>query len=344
MQYLDLTGSGNIRVPAEGAVDWSQLDKLPQCITVEWSGAERGVIAAVAARQVKFLYWNGASGDIDLTPTGVTDVRLDGAGLRSVRLPASATMLLLKRPAEALRVDAPDSGHGMDLRFFTHGPDVTIPEGLSRVAKLWLWVAGEVSASVLAGLTDLRELDITFGDPPGILTDAQGLRAHHGLRSLRLDDAYGWDPASLPELPSLRHLELNGTRRTTAVAVKARFEATGIEVTVRGAKSEAWLAAHMTNPFRDWVEESKPFGTAACKAYARALLAVEAIAPEAPDRLAAAERALRGLVADLNAIAAKYQLIDTIYREQAGDAFFGLAERARVPTDQAERWFGERDF
>jgi hypothetical protein len=37
-------------------------------------------------------------------------------------------------------------------------------------------------------------------------------------------------------------------------------------------------AAHLDNQFRDWVEESKAFGQAACKAYTRAWRAIEAIA------------------------------------------------------------------
>jgi len=41
---------------------------------------------------------------------------------------------------------------------------------------------------------------------------------------------------------------------------------------------------------------------------------------------------------------AKYELIDTLQREEAGDTFFDQAERAGVPTDQAERWFDEREF
>jgi hypothetical protein len=36
--------------------------------------------------------------------------------------------------------------------------------------------------------------------------------------------------------------------------------------------------------------------------------------------------------------------IDTLQREEAGDTFFDQAERAGVPTDQAERWFDEREF
>jgi len=344
MRYVDLTGNGRIRVPAEGAVDWSQLNKLPECITVEWSGADRGVVEAVAARQIRFLYWHDASGTVDLTGTGVTDVRLDGIGLRSVRLPESAKVLLLREPPESLEVDAPESGHQMDLRLFSRGPDIRIPGGLSRVSELWLKVAGTVSASVLTGLTDLEELRVSFDDPPGVFADAQDLQAHRGLRTLQLDDAYGWDPGNLPELPSLRGLEINGTRRATATVVKARFKATDVRISIHGAKSEAWLAAHMSNPFRDWVEDSKPFGAAACEAYTRARSAIEALAPSASDRMAVAEHALRGLIADLNAIDAEYQLIDTLRREQAGEVFFELAAQAEVPVDQARRWFADRDF
>jgi hypothetical protein len=90
---------------------------------------------------------------------------------------------------------------------------------------------------VLAGLTDLEELTLTFGDPPGVLTDLPELGRHRRLYNLQLDDAYGLDPESLPELSSLRYLTLNGTRRTTAAAVKARFKGSAVTVSVGGAKS-----------------------------------------------------------------------------------------------------------
>nr|BFE64481.1 hypothetical protein GCM10020063_090070 [Dactylosporangium thailandense] len=69
-QVLNLS-SGAIPVPADGPVDWSQLDELPDCITLEWRGAERGVVEAVAAHpSIK-----------------VGTVRFSGPGLRSVKLP-----------------------------------------------------------------------------------------------------------------------------------------------------------------------------------------------------------------------------------------------------------------
>jgi hypothetical protein len=178
-------------------------------------------------------------------------------------------------------------------------------------------------------------------DPPGILTDLPELRRHRRLHHLQLDDAYGLDPEGLPELPSLRHLTLNGARRTTTTAVKARLKGGAVAVSVSGAKSQSWLAAHLDNPFRDWVEDSKAFGQAACAAYNRAWRAVDAIAPEAPGRMDAAERALRGLVADLNAVNDEHGLIETIHREQAWDVFRELAERLRVPEAQIDTWFDE---
>jgi hypothetical protein len=81
-RVLDLGGGDSGLAPIEGPVDWSQLDKLPACSTVEWSGAERGIVDALATHpNIKFLYWNDASGDIDLATTGLATVRLDGAWL-----------------------------------------------------------------------------------------------------------------------------------------------------------------------------------------------------------------------------------------------------------------------
>jgi hypothetical protein len=341
-QVLDLTPRPDGLIPAEGPIDWSQLDALPDCLTIQWSGPECGIISAIAARRgIRFLYWDDAVGDIDLSSTGLGTVRLEGAGLRTVRLPETIETLLLRKPPATLQVDAPDGGNGLDLRLFQYGPDVVIPEGLRRTPKLWLWVGGRVSASVLKGLTDLADFTLTFGDPPGVLADLPELGRHRQLRQLQFDDAYGLDPDAIPELPALRHLCLNGTRRTTAATVRARLKGSAVEVSVQGAKSQAWLAAHMDNPFRDWVEDSKAFGRAACAAYTRAWRAIEAIDPAAPDRLAAAEHALRAFVADLNAINDKYGLIDTLNREHAWNVFCDLAKRLQVPAQDVDRWFDD---
>jgi hypothetical protein len=268
-------------------------------------------------------------------------VRLAGAELRSVRLPSSIETVLLRDPPAGLQVAAPDEGRRVDLRLFQDGSDVVIPTGLRRVSTVWLRVGGEVSVAVLETLSELRDLTLSFDAPPGIIADLAHLPRHRHLRTLKLDDAYGLDPDALPELPHLRDLVLHGTRRTTVTTLRRRFAHGPVTLSVDGAKSERWLAAHMDNPFRDWVEESTAFGRAACAAYTRAQQAINAIAPEAPDRSAAGEQALRDLVADLNTINSEHQLIDTILREQAWNAFRELAGRLPTPDRRAAEWFDQ---
>jgi hypothetical protein len=161
------------------------------------------------------------------------------------------------------------------------------------------------------------------------------------LRTLEFDSAYDWDPQAVPELPGLQELVLNGVRRTTAAAIKSRFKGSGVKVTIRGTKTDTWLAAHMFNPFRDWIEDSKAFGTAACTAYTKARTAIDAAAAAGPERSRALEAALRGLVADLNAIDARYEMIDTINREHAADVYLNLARQANVDAELAARWLDE---
>jgi hypothetical protein len=97
----------------------------------------------------------------------------------------------------------------------------------------------------------------------------------------------------------------------------------------------------MFNPFRDWIEDSKAFGTAACKAYTKARTAIDAAAATGAEQSRAREAALRGLVADLNAIDARYELIDTINREHAAEVYLGLARHANIDAGMAAQWLDE---
>jgi hypothetical protein len=148
-KVLDLTPDGGL-APAEGPVDWAQLDKLPLCLTVTWCGPDRGIVDAVGGRPgIRFLYWSDAVGDLDLRGTHLGTVRLDSAQLRSVLLPRLIETVLLRKPPPDLRIEAPDEGRGVDLRLFQYGPDVVIPTGLRRAPKVWLWVGGAFSAAAL---------------------------------------------------------------------------------------------------------------------------------------------------------------------------------------------------
>ncbi|GIF62891.1 hypothetical protein Ais01nite_09260 [Asanoa ishikariensis] len=341
-QQVDLSGGkGAIPVPADGPVDWSALDKFPSAMSISWSGPDRGMLAALVARGMPALRWSDLPADVDLSATGLVNLGLHGTDLRRLRLPAGVESLSMDDPHPTLRVESPDDGRGTEvlLRFSEQPP--AVPAGLRNARKVWVKVGGEFSARLLSSLAAAESLDVEFLDPPGRLTDTEALRVHHGLTTLTIDNAYDWDPSSLPDLPALRELELNGTLKATAKTLKARFKGTGVTVSVSGAKSDSWVSAHIDNPFLDWVEDSKAFGTAACKAYVKASTAVDGLPADAPDRLERAEAVLRAFVADLNAVEKKYGLIDTLNREHAGDVFDDLAKRAGVPDDTARRWFDE---
>jgi hypothetical protein len=260
-RVLDLRPLTHGIVPVDGPVRWDALDELPQLLTVQWAGPARGIVEAVAARpRVQFLYWSDALGEVDLTATHLGSVRLDGPDLRSVRLPRSVRQLSLGRvPADfgtkprtatvdaALQVEAPERGQQLDLRMFHYGADVVIPEGVRRAANLWLWVGGQIAATVLSGMSDLKQLRFTFDRAPGDVDDLPELGRHVNVRTLQLDDAYGLSVGDLPELPALESLELHGTRKATAAAAKARYRGSRVTLCVSGAKTDNWLAVHMDN-------------------------------------------------------------------------------------------------
>ena len=194
---------------------------------------------------------------------------------------------------------------------------------------------GTISATFLAGLPGLRSLHLSWQSAPGELT---GLPALAALSELTLRNGYGVDAGTLPELPALARLSVHGLRRTAVAGFQARYRRTGVHLELTGAKNDTWLAANLTNPFRDWADDDPRGGAAACQAYVQA---VRALAKPAAD----AETALHDLVRQLNRIDARYRFIDTLRREEAGDAFLDLAARAGVPTDRADEWFDDwRDF
>jgi hypothetical protein len=121
-------------------------------------------------------------------------VRIDGVELRRVRLPSSATTLLLRDPSTSLIVQAPDDGRGIDLRIFTSGSAIAIPAGLVAATTPWIRAAGDMSAAVLAGMTDLHSLRISFTELPGRLTDVHALAVHRRLHTLEIESAYDGNP------------------------------------------------------------------------------------------------------------------------------------------------------
>ncbi|MBF9134600.1 hypothetical protein I0C86_37575 [Plantactinospora sp. S1510] len=340
---LDLTRSP--LVPASGDVRWAGLDALPRCTTLFWSGPDRGLSDFLATRPMfSCLSWRNAPPEVDLGDSGLTDLTLSGSDLRAVRLPPGLLGLTLigDLPGSVL---ASERGRWLNLTLEVPPVPVPIPDGLRGVRRLVLRGDGEILAAPVEVLTELETLSIWWRKPPGRLVEPNALTSLHRLHSLQLDDGYGYDAATLPDLPGLRWLEVDGLPRSVVAPLKARYRNTGVSLTVRGAKSDTWLAANIGNPFRDWVDDDPRGGAAACKAYAAALRAVDRLPADAPGRSGTVQQILKTLIDALNRIDEKYEFIDTVNREQAGDAFVDLARRAGVPANQAENWFDRwRDF
>lgn len=331
-----------IPLPADGPIDWSFLDRLPRCTEITWSGPDRGLTAALESRpSITSLAWSGAPPTLDLEATRIHHLYATGPSLRTIRLPPRAHTLQLGEVATACTVSATGEGRWLHLTL-TH-PARKAPHGLSQVRRVTLLGAGVLSAAALTESTAIHSLRLHWSAPPGRLDAPESLLALPGLRLIEMFDAYGIHADTIPDLPLLSHLDVYGLRGSVARALRSRFRRTGVELTVRGAKSDTWLAANLDNPFRDWADDSPRAGAAACKAYATALRAVGGLPPNHEFTLA--EPLLHDLVTKLNALDEKYEIIDTIRREQAGDAFTLLATRAGVPTEIADHWFDTwRDF
>ncbi len=334
---LDLTGD-DPAVPADGDVRWSALDQLPQCSGLVRAGPDRGLGAALRDRPlIGNLVWRDPPSTIDLRGTSLGHLTLDGPVI-DLNLPRSLRQLTLSQQGSGLAVTAPDDGRWLDLNLATDGPYPTVPAGLDSIRTLAVTGRGRISAVPLRGLAELRALWLAWQGPPGELLDADSLADLGHLTVLKLHDAYGLDTHTLPAMPSLRHLDVYGLRRSIVKPLRVRYR--DIRLVLRGAKSDTWLAANLANPLRDWVDGDEKAGRAACKAYAETVRALDKV--RTPDE---ARPILQALVDKLNGIEKRYQIIDTLRREQAGDAFVALATRAGVPQDTADEWFDDwRDF
>ncbi|MGW5155159.1 hypothetical protein ACWEPN_06715 [Nonomuraea wenchangensis] len=322
-----------------GDIRWAGLDALPRLTQLTWRGPERGLVAALEARPlITALRWEDPPESVDLSRTGLHGLALvAGAGPRRVVLPPGLMMLWLEGGApEAVEAAA----EGRWIRLTTRSG---VPRGLRGVRDLAVEASGDVTGASLGDVDGLERLSVRWSRPHGGLA---GLDAYPRLHTLELADAYGVEASMLPAPGGpLRLLRVDGFRSSRSRAVRQRYQDAGVFVEIRGAKPDRWLATNLDNPLRDWVDDHKRAGEAACRAYATASRAIAALDVLDPGAVADARPILRSFVETLNGIEERYEIIDTLRREEAGEVFFVLAERAGVPPSEAESWFGDwREF
>jgi hypothetical protein len=134
--------------------------------------------------------------------------------------------------------------------------------------------------------------------------------------------------------------------RAYATALRALESITaqaGASAPVAGAPGAS--PAKPGSPAAAIVSPAAPTSSPAAPGSPAAAAAPDVLASSSAPNVLAAEPILRKLVERLNTVDDKFDMIDTIRREEAGDAFMDLAARAGVPSELADKWFDTwRDF
>ncbi|WP_157070334.1 hypothetical protein [Sandaracinus amylolyticus] len=299
--------------------DWSALDALTALTEIDYRGPDARVLDWIATQpRIDTLRWSGhGERTIDVSGTRLLELSLDGT--RGMTLAVGPELETLRvDDLRELDVVAPDA----ELDVHTSGPGAFVP-GLVAVRRLS--IHGGTDASILTRYVALEALSLR-----GSVEHVERLAELPRLHTLQLRDAYGIDPSRVPSSwPALARVEIDGVRRSAVPALRAALRAVA-HVEIRGAKDDAWIAANLENPFRDWVDHDRRRGERACAAWTKA----RGAAPKATS-LDAARRVLETFVTSL----ARMEL-DTADREEVAEAYFALVAALGAPIDEreAERW------
>lgn len=325
-------------------VRWAELDRLHRLTSISYAGTDAQVLAHLRDRPlIRKLSWSAHGRDaIDLRDTHLTEVGVEVLAPLTLTLPRTVRELRVSGDVRLLTVAHPGEGAGLALTVGP-GPNGATPlpaRGLPALSALRVVNAAAVEVTALAAHPALTRLYL-HGDAVRV-PDVEALAALRALRVLELIHCYGLDAARVPVAaqawPALERAVVDGYRKPDAARWKQVLAGVA-SVELRGGKTDAWLAANLDNPFRDWVDRSPSVGKRAAAAWRAARTAIG----DGVGRREA-ERALRALVDAFNRIDAKDGL-DTVDREEIGEAFFALAALAGVDVATAEAWFDRwREF
>ena len=165
------------------------------------------------------MTWIAAPPRVDLRGTGLTNLSIGGT-IDLLQLPGDLTSLHLLEGARVAAAATGEHGKWLSLRISASTPDVHIPAGLDGIRDVRVSGIGTISATPLSALRHLESLWLAWQDAPGSLSHAAVLGELPRLSRLTLTDAYGIDAETLPDLPALTGLTIDGLRRTAATAIK----------------------------------------------------------------------------------------------------------------------------
>jgi hypothetical protein len=329
------------QISLEGEVRWDELNRLPHLTDLHFKGNDSKVLDFVRAHPlISTFSWRGhGRSAIDLRDTNLTEVRVFVEAPLRLMLSRDVSSLSVSGDASQLTVVQP--GEGRALSLMVNGQSPLGVKGLRALHSLDVVNATSVDVAPIARVhPSLSRLKL-HGQAVQV-PDFGALGRLRELRVLELHGCYGIDAQQVPVAgevwPQLQRIAVDGFHKVDAARWKKCFAGVA-HVELRGGKTAAWLAANLGNPFGEWTERSPAIGRAATTAWRKARSAIGEGVDEKKG-----EKILETFVAVFNKLDSKHGL-DTIDREEIGDAFFDLASSAGISAPAAEKWFDSwRDF
>lgn len=315
-------------------IAWRELDKLPELIELEYQGVDAGIIAYVTKRAgLKTMRWTAhGQSTIDLSKSKLTELSIDTSGPLTLAIPPTLKMLRLTHAKHLpkLTVKTDDAGARLEIYVWEPKSKVKALPGLASLGGITIAGTSSADLAPLAQYTKLESLAVWGIDTGVAIGNLKALAKLPALKRLELRHAYHTDFSALPHLPALESFAIDGIRAPDAAHVKKLY-AGNKRLRVSGVRTDAWLKKNADNPFREW---EGPIAARAATAYRTARTAIDKGAP--------AEATLSTFIATFNKVEKD---IDTIMREEIGEAFDALAADLKVPSKRAIGWFEKwRDF
>ncbi|MBN1799690.1 MAG: hypothetical protein JW822_14030 [Spirochaetales bacterium] len=339
--------------PKANVENWQELDKLGALREIMYEGNDENVIEYLESRRlIKTLKWSGHNqNDIDIRKTHLQNFAIEiNTGTCVIRLNKDVKSLEISgsTPLKKIHIDHPQEGRL--LRIYLDMKDQELPDfNLPRLTDLGFKnVSGIDIQSISSYYPRLRSLRIS--GVPGNIRNIHMLDKIKTLESVFLHDIFGFRGDDFPDTKQLPDLYTVYITSFPAHAKKTLQEKLKDcpNLHISKARSEDWLEANMNNPFRGWDGREgmkSSCAKTAFNAYKQACSRIMRLLKTRSNDNDFKE-ILSDFVQSFNKIHEK-QILETIEREEVGDVYALLLEKAGHTFDQKPYtgWFDQwRDF
>jgi hypothetical protein len=314
-----------------GIQDWKELDQLSCLTEISYWGTDKTVLEYIQTRRLiqSLGWWHHGQEVIDISATNLNELIIDTRGLKKVVLSDEIEVLSLSgENVRETTIVHPVKGRNLNLRLSLNKgelPDYNLPE----LKQLSLVDAMKVDIDVIAKYYP-NLLHISISGHPGFINNIHDLNKLKKLRSIRIDEMYGYTSFPLlQELSGLYSLSLNGFPAEVGKKIKTAFKDLP-DIQTSQPRNAKWLAANMNNPFRNWDKETsipEKYRKAAFTAYKKAFTQIAQL--NKPYNHGEISPILESFIKSFNAINKCYHF-DTTEAEDINEAYISLLEENEV--------------